>query len=266
MSVGPRHHGHIWRKVDIGESAQCRIGPGGEVAHCQMNHHCRRTGTQSGCFGIGAVSRRREHFAEQMTRMHIGDYRTPRVETAAIVKVNSSSTPVFDNDVVDRGLDQHFAATCRNRADHGLDDIIRSTLSEGHAERLRDHAFEIGKNCPAGDIGCEIKMQPPHRHHGLHLRGFEPRVEPCAGRRQNKTPQFAQKCIAIGAPGIPKGTCDVQGGHTCAEQGKNMWRSTREFSGERAPLLLVGLAESANTCSDCLEVTFDTKPFAVGKG
>ena len=171
-----------------------------------MDHHGPRPGAEGGNLGVEGRARGilGKQLAENQLGMGIGDHRAARGQNLAAGKAHAGGAIARGLDFLDRAAEMHFAAERLQGGDQRIDHGGGAAFPERHAEALVGHRFEIGKQRAAGDVGGEVEMHAPGRHHHLELVVLEAGVEIFARRRQNEPGEIAEPRRALLAIGLPK--------------------------------------------------------------
>ena len=194
LLIGPRHLVEAGRKMDIGEAVQMVARrPVRQAIHRQMDHHrARRMAEPLHRLVEGGL--RRPGQPHQARGRDARDHRPCGRHLPPVRQFDPGRAAAVMQDARNRNPGLHHAAARLDGGDKGADDRIRTALADHHSESLTCHAFEIGKQPAASDVGCEIKMQAPRTQHGLHLGRFK-------GLRQELAGGLEQELFEVQATG-----------------------------------------------------------------
>ena len=253
--------------MHVGEIAQRRTcAPVRQAVKREMDHHRAGTGAEFRDAFRKAGSRRRlgDEFAEHDFRVRVGDD-LARLQTTPAGERDARRRARAGLDSRDAVAENEFPALCFERANHRPDDRVGAALPNHHAEALVDHAFEVRKEGAARDVGREVEMQPPGRHHRLNLGMCETGVEKVAGRGEQEPQRFVDPAQALLAPGFADDARGGPGGHRRAEKAEQERRVAAEAGEQRAPGLCIRRRQRLYASDGLLKRTADAKIAAVTK-
>ena len=214
--IDARHHFEVWRDMDVSEALQDRASaPVGQSVKGKVYHHRARTRPERrdvafewSTGGIGS-----DQCSENELRVHVGDNRASRLEAASVRQSHPARASGTDVDPRDGSAEDQRRAPRFQRGGHRVHDCVCPAFANHHAKGLVDHAFEIGKQRASGDVGREIEVQSPSRHHCLDLRVREPRVQEIPRARQEETQRLEQPPGPSLPPRLPNDFCSGDRGH-----------------------------------------------------
>ena len=209
----------------------------------------------------------RQQLARQRAGRDAGDHRLRRADVS---RRDASRTPVARaagrGDLGHFGVGEDLAA---GRDEHPLqrpDHGVGAALADHHAKALVGHAFEIGEERAAGDVGREIEMHAPGGQRRLHMRrtrnsrratraARKAAAAPCRARRRR--PSCARPSMRCRRARAPSSASRAAGKDA---------RRRPEMPRPAAPGLGIGMRKCRDARDRLLEVAADAEPASVGQG
>ena len=191
--------------MHIGEALQLLARrPVGQVRHREMHHH--RAGAEANFFAGPVVARVAAPPGSRCCDSACGVTPAITARFAPIVSPLASRMPMARPPRAvppPPRIEMQRAAERFEPRDHRLDHRVGAARADHHAESLVGHAFEIGEERAARDVGRKIEMHAPRGERRADLRRLEIPLEEFARRGDEQPRGLEHPAGALRAPCLP---------------------------------------------------------------